>query len=308
MDSPETPGRRKPDWLKVAIPHGARWKGMSELVARRGLHTVCDEAACPNKAECWGCGTATFMILGDLCTRGCRFCAVATARDGRPVDEGEAERLALAVGELGLRYAVITSVDRDDLPDRGAGHFARCVRAIRERDPGVQVEALTPDFRGAELDAFKGAAPEVLAHNLETVRRLQGVRDGRASFDLSLRTLREAKEKLGVTTKSSLLLGLGEREEEVLAAMDDLRSVGCDILVLGQYLQPSAKQLPVVEYLPPDRFARYAAIAREKGFKAVVSSPLARTSYHAREASRADGEAAANAGAPEVTRAIGGEA
>ena len=308
MDSPETPGRRKPDWLKVAIPHGARWKGMSELVARRGLHTVCDEAACPNKAECWGCGTATFMILGDLCTRGCRFCAVATAREGRPVDEGEAERLALAVGELGLRYAVITSVDRDDLPDRGAGHFARCVRAIRERNPGVQIEALTPDFRGAELDAFKGAAPEVLAHNLETVRRLQGVRDGRASFDLSLRTLREAKEKLGVTTKSSLLLGLGEREEELIAAMDGLRSVGCDILVMGQYLQPSAKQLPVVEYLPPDRFARYAAIAREKGFKAVVSGPLARTSYHAREASGADGEAAVTTGTPEPAPAIGGEA
>jgi lipoic acid synthetase len=308
MDSPETPGRRKPDWLKVAIPHGARWKGMSELVARRGLHTVCDEAACPNKAECWGCGTATFMILGDLCTRGCRFCAVAMACEGRPVDEGEAERLALAVGELGLRYAVITSVDRDDLPDRGAGHFARCVRAIRERNPGVQIEALTPDFRGAELDAFKGAAPEVLAHNLETVRRLQGVRDARASFDLSLRTLREAKEKLGVTTKSSLLLGLGEREEEVSSAMDELRSVGCDILVMGQYLQPSAKQLPVVEYLPPDRFARYATIAREKGFKAVVSGPLARTSYHAREASGADGVAAVNAGVIEVTPAIGGEA
>lgn len=302
MDTPGTPGRRKPDWLKVAIPQGARWKGMSELVARRGLHTVCDEAACPNKAECWGCGTATFMILGDLCTRGCRFCAVTSSREGRPVDEGEADRLALAVGELGLRYAVITSVDRDDLPDRGAGHFARCVKAIRERNPGVQVEALSPDFRAAELEAFMGAAPEVLAHNLETVRRLQGVRDRRASFDLSLGTLREAKEKLGLTTKSSLLLGLGEREDEVVAAMDELRSVGCDILVMGQYLQPSAKQLPVVEYLPPDSFARYAAIAREKGFKAVISSPLARTSYHAREASSAEGYAAV-----EAAPALGGE-
>ena len=271
---------RKPSWLKVAIPHGARWKAMSELVARRGLHTVCDEAACPNKAECWGCGTATFMVLGDVCTRGCRFCAVATAREGRPVDDDEPRRLAEAVKELGLRYAVLTSVDRDDLPDRGAAHFARCVLAIRAADPAVRVEVLAPDYRGPEMDELARSRPDVIAHNVETVRRLQSIRDARATFDLSLRTLREAKAA-GFTTKSSIMLGLGETEDEVLSAMDELRSVGCDILVMGQYLRPTTKQPPVVEYVDPERFARYAEAARGRGFSSVVSAPLARTSYHA---------------------------
>jgi lipoic acid synthetase len=257
---------------------------MSALVARRGLHTVCDEAACPNKAECWACGTATFMVLGDVCTRGCRFCAVATAVRGTPPVAGEPRELALAIKELGLRYAVITSVDRDDLPDRGAGHFAACVRAIKDSVPGVAVEVLIPDYRGAEMDAIIASGVDVIAHNVETIRRLQPIRDGRASFDLSLRTLREAKERSSARTKSSLLLGLGETEAEVEEAMDELRSVSCDILVMGQYLQPTPKQIPVVEYVEPARFERYALIAREKGFLSVVSSPLARTSYHAMEA------------------------
>ncbi|PKL25245.1 MAG: lipoyl synthase [Spirochaetae bacterium HGW-Spirochaetae-3] len=277
------PVERKPAWLRVAVPSGEKWRSMSAMLTRRGLHTVCDEAACPNKAECWGCGTATFMVLGDVCTRGCRFCAVATAVSGADPLAGEPDELAKAVAELGLRYAVITSVDRDDLPDRGAAHFAACVSAIKARVPGVRVETLIPDYRGDELDAVAGSAPDVIAHNVETVRRLQPVRDARASFDLSLRTLREAKERSRAMTKSSLMLGLGETEAEVLGAMDELRSAGCDMLVMGQYLRPTAMQLPVAEYLPPERFARYAELARERGFLSVVSAPLARTSYHAME-------------------------
>ncbi len=274
---------RKPAWLRVAVPHGQRWRSMSELIARRGLHTVCDEAACPNKAECWGCGTATFMVLGDICTRGCRFCAVATAVKGTEPRADEPQELALAVRELGLKYAVITSVDRDDLTDRGSGHFAACVSAIKATVPGVKVEVLIPDYRGAELDALAAAGPDVIAHNVETVRRLQSVRDARASFDLSLLTLRQAKEKSAAMTKSSLMLGLGEAFDEVLSAMDELRSVDCDILVMGQYLQPTARQIPVAAYLSPEQFDRYAELARQRGFKSVISAPLARTSYHARE-------------------------
>lgn len=282
---------RKPAWLRVAVPSGERWRTMSELIARRGLHTVCDEAACPNKAECWGCGTATFMVLGDICTRGCRFCAVATAKAGTPPRPEEPQELAKAVAELKLKYAVITSVDRDDLADRGAGHFAACVTAIKSMVPGVKVEVLIPDFFGAELDPLILAAPDVIAHNVETVRRLQTVRDARASFDQSLRTLREAKERSSAMTKTSLMLGLGETEAEVLQAMDELRAAGCDMLVMGQYLRPTTVQLPVSEYLSPGRFDRYAALARDRGFLSVVSAPLARTSWHAMEGREAAGQA-----------------
>jgi lipoic acid synthetase len=314
--------QRKPEWLKVAIPQGKLWRSMSELVRRRGLHTVCDEASCPNKAECWGCGTATFMVLGQLCTRGCRFCAVSTATKGTPVREDEPRELALAIKELDLKYAVLTSVDRDDLADRGAGHFARCVAAIREENPTVQIEVLIPDYRGPEMDMILEARPDVIAHNVETVRRLQGIRDQRASFDLSLQTLKEAKarrkshgpsgqhfsgdNKPGVLTKSSLLLGLGETESEIWETMDELRSADCDILVMGQYLQPTARQLPVVEYLSPETFAALAAVARSKGFSSVVSSPLARTSYHAREgfdaSSREPGPSSRGVAAPRDER------
>lgn len=274
---------RKPAWLRVAVPSGDRWRAMSELITRRGLHTVCDEAACPNKAECWGCGTATFLVLGDVCTRGCRFCAVATAKAGAQPCQEEPAQLAKAVAELGLRYAVITSVDRDDLPDRGAGHFAACVSAIKSAVPGVCVEVLIPDYFGVELDVLAASEPDVIAHNIETVRRLQTVRDARASFDLSLRTLREARERSPAMTKSSLMLGLGETESEVVETLDELRSVGCDMLVMGQYLRPTTVQVPVAEYLSPERFERYAGLARERGFLSVVSAPLARTSWHAME-------------------------
>jgi lipoic acid synthetase len=275
---------RKPSWLKVKFPSGETWKKVENVLARRALHTVCDEAHCPNKGECWGMGTATFMILGDVCTRGCRFCAVSAGLEGRPVERNEGERIAEAARELGLDYVVITSVDRDDLADRGAGHFASCVRAIRAV-PRVKIEALIPDYYGAELDVVTAAVPDVIAHNVETMRSLQHIRDGRASFDKSLRTLREI-HAAGITAKSSILLGLGEREEEVLSTMDELRGAGVDILVLGQYLRPTQRQIPVAEYVTPERFERYAEEARVRGFSSVVSAPLARTSYHAKAAAR----------------------
>jgi lipoic acid synthetase len=230
------------------------------------------------------------MILGDLCTRGCRFCAVATARAGRPLNEREGVEIALAAEELKLDYVVLTSVDRDDLPDRGSGHFASCVREIRERSPHIKVEVLIPDYHGAELEPLLDALPDVIAHNVETVPSLQGsVRDHRASFEKSLNTLGEAAAGFKIRaaagkTKSSILLGLGEKPEEVLAAMDSLVSVGTDILVLGQYLRPSRNQIPVSEYVGPEQFERYKEEALRRGFSQVVSSPLARTSYHAKEA------------------------
>ena len=275
---------RKPNWIRTRVPSGTEWKRVDEILKRRGLHTVCDEAKCPNKGECWGCGTATFMILGDLCTRGCRFCAVATAKAGRPVRPEEAEELAAAVEELGLKYAVVTSVDRDDLQDRGSTHFASCVRAIKVRTPTVKIEVLIPDYRGGELEAVVAASPDVVAHNVETVRRLQSVRDARASFDASLDTLRQAKALGAPLTKSSIMLGLGETRIELLSAMDELREAGVDVLVLGQYLRPSARQLEVSEYAEPARFAEYAAEGRARGFSSVVSAPFARTSYHAMDA------------------------
>ncbi|HON12489.1 MAG TPA: lipoyl synthase [Treponema sp.] len=275
---------RKPEWIRVRVPAGETWQQVRAMLERRSLHTVCDEARCPNKGECWGAGTATFMILGDTCTRGCRFCAVATGKTGQPVLPEEAEQLALAVQELKLKYAVLTSVDRDDLPDRGAHHFARCIQAIKHLNPDVRVEVLIPDFREGELEAVMDARPDVVAHNIETVPSLQHIRDRRASYEKSLHTLRLAKQLGAGVTKSSILLGLGEQIDEVLAAMDDLHSVGVDVLVLGQYLQPGPQQLPVVEYIHPDQFKAYAKIGREKGFSTVVASPFARTSYHAQEA------------------------
>jgi lipoic acid synthetase len=275
---------RKPDWIRVRLPSGETWKKVQGVLAEKGLHTVCDEAQCPNKGECWGQGTATFMILGDICTRSCRFCAVGSAREGRPLRRDEGEAIAQAALELGLTYLVLTSVDRDDLDDRGAGHFAACIGAIKAKIPRIKVEALVPDYTEGELAPIAAASPDVLAHNVETVRSLQGVRDARAGFDKSLETLRAAKRLRIGLTKSSLLLGLGEKPEELFAAMNELRDAGVDILVMGQYLQPSLKQLPVAEYISPERFDFYAGEAQRRGFKNVVSSPLARTSFHARQA------------------------
>ena len=276
----------KPGWIRTRAPGGEEWKKVSTIIAKRDLHTVCDEAHCPNKGECWSMGTATFMILGNVCTRYCRFCAVDTAKNGRPVRQEEAFELAQAVKELSLDYVVLTSVDRDDLSDRGAAHFARCIGAIRKINSACKVEVLIPDYFGDELLTIIKEAPDTIAHNVETVLPLQGkIRDSRASFEKSLRTLSEVKSACPeISTKSSLLLGMGEKERDILTAMDSLRSVSVDILIMGQYLQPTKKQLPVQEYINPDTFDRLKTIALEKGFGAVVSSPLARTSYLAKHA------------------------
>jgi len=292
--SGESPGEephralvRKPEWLRVGIPAGGNVRRVGATLKRRGLATVCDSARCPNKAECWGLATATFMVMGSSCTRFCRFCSVDHRPRGTALRAEEPQELALAVSELGLAYAVVTSVDRDDLPDRGAGHFASCVRALKALKSAPRVELLVPDYREGELELVLDACPDVLAHNVETVRRLQGLRDQRASYEASLHTLALAVARAAVNAgspivKSSLMLGLGEDEAEVLETMDDLRRSGCKSLVLGQYLQPTKAQVEVARYVTPDEFARYARAAYERGFSSVVSAPLARTSYHAR--------------------------
>jgi lipoic acid synthetase len=242
------------------------------------------------------------MILGNVCTRSCRFCAVKSGREGVPPDASEGERIARAAEDLGLKYVVLTSVDRDDLPCRGADHFAACIIAIRKRLPEIKVEVLIPDYTQAEMAPILQAAAAVIAHNVETVRSLQWVRDRHASFEKSLATLAAAKQPIlsGIprvpVTKSSLLLGLGETESEVLQTMDELRSAGVDILVMGQYLQPTKRQLPVMEYISPGRFEDYAQAARERGFASVISSPFARTSYHAFEAAADAGREGVHAG------------
>lgn len=277
----------RPSWLRVEVTEAEVVRGMSELLEEMGLHTVCQAARCPNLPHCWARGTATFMILGDVCTRSCRFCAVKTGWPGGVTDPGEPARVAAAARRLKLDYVVLTSVDRDDLPDMGASLWAETIAAVRREDPEAAVEALIPDFGGRTelLEEVLSAGPAVVGHNLETVRRLTpAVRDRRASYDLSLEVLRKLKElSPGILTKSSLILGLGEEESEVREAMADLREVGVDILVLGQYLRPTPSQVPVVRYLRPEEFAELREEALAMGFRAVVASPLARTSFRAGE-------------------------
>jgi lipoyl synthase len=279
---------RKPEWLRVSLPSGPEYERVKTKVSALRLHTVCREAACPNMAECWGAGTATIMILGDLCTRGCRFCNVKTGNPRGEVDWLEPWRVAEAVRDLGWRYLVLTAVDRDDLPDGGALIFANTVRAIHERVPGSRVEILSGDYHGdlRAVDIVMDARPDVFAHNLETVRRLTPkVRDKRASYDQSLRVLTHAKSRAPQRfTKTSLMLGFGEEEAEIEAAMADARSAGVDIFTMGQYLQPTKKHLPVTEFVTPEKFARLGELAKSKGFHQVVSSPLSRSSYHAEQA------------------------
>ncbi|MFH1054776.1 MAG: lipoyl synthase [Candidatus Altiarchaeota archaeon] len=271
---------RKPDWLKASLGGEGEFSHVKNTLRFHGLHTVCEEAKCPNKGVCWGEGTATFMILGDTCTRNCSFCAVSSGAHGKAVDPDEPMNLAEAVKKLRLRYVVITSVDRDDLPDKGAGHYAECIQAVKKT--GAKVEVLIPDYTGEELRTVVAAGPDVVAHNIEIVERLQNLRDRRASYESSLETLRQAKESDSrIKTKSSIMLGLGEKDGEILAALDDLRNVDCDILVLGQYLQPTRKQTPVVEYIKPEKFKEYGKAAKANGFIKVVAEPLARTSYKA---------------------------
>jgi lipoic acid synthetase len=279
---------RKPDWLRVSLPSGEDYERVRAKVDTLALNTVCKEAACPNIAECWGAGTATIMILGDTCTRGCRFCNVKTGNPKGVVDWMEPVRVANAVRDLGWKYLVLTAVDRDDLPDGGALIFANTIREIHQRVPGAKVEILSGDYRGDvnALDIVMDAQPDVFAHNLETVRRLTPtVRDKRATFDQSLRILEHAKSRAPHRyTKTSLMIGLGESEEEVEAAMDEARRAGVDIFTMGQYLQPTKKHLPVVEFVTPEKFQRLGTLARSKGFHQVVSSPLSRSSYHAEQA------------------------
>ena len=280
--------KRKPDWLKVKLAHGENYERLKSDVKASGLHTVCQEAMCPNIGECWGAGTATIMILGDTCTRGCHFCNVKTGSPRGEVDWLEPKRVAEAVRDLGWQYLVLTAVDRDDLADGGAAIFASTVRMIHNLSPASKVECLTGDFAGdlAALDVVLDAEPEVLAHNLETVRRLTpSVRDRRATFEQSLAVLDHAKRRgKSKFTKTSLMLGLGEREDEIEATMDAARAVGVDIFTMGQYLQPTKRHLDVVEFVTPEKFERLREIGVTKGFRQVVSSPLSRSSYHAEQA------------------------
>jgi lipoic acid synthetase len=290
MNRSETPKARvpKPDWLKVKLAHGESYELLKNKVKKLDLHTVCQEAMCPNIGECWGAGTATIMILGDTCTRGCRFCNVKTGSPRGEVDWLEPKRVAEAVRDMGWKYLVLTAVDRDDLADGGAAIFAGTVRMIHKLVPDAKVECLTGDFAGdlVALDIVLEAEPEVLAHNLETVPRLQAtVRDRRANFEQSLSILRHAKGSGKVRyAKTSLMLGLGETEPEIETTMDAAREAGVDIFTMGQYLQPTKKHLEVVEFVTPAKFARLRDLGLSKGFRQVVSSPLSRSSYHAEQA------------------------
>ncbi len=280
---PDNPSPRKPPWIRAKAPASKGYGEIRQKMRKHRLNTVCEEAACPNIGECWERKHATVMILGSICTRACTFCNVATGKPAPP-DPLEPENLARAVAEIGLEHLVITSVDRDDLPDGGADHFARCIKRIRETAPGITIEPLTPDFRGKEgaLETVVAAAPDIFSHNLETVPRLYpSVRPGARYFH-SLRLLQRVKElDPAAFTKSSIMAGLGEKREEVLQVMDDLRSAGVDFLAIGQYLQPTPKHAAVERFLTPEEFTEYKQIALSKGFLLVSSSPLTRSSYYA---------------------------
>jgi lipoic acid synthetase len=280
----------RPDWLKVKFFGGSNYQDLKGIMRTLGLNTVCESARCPNMGECWEHRTATFMILGNICTRSCGFCAVPSGRPLGPPEEDEQERVAEAVAKMGLRYAVVTSVNRDDEPDGGAAIFARTIKEIRRRVPGCRVEVLIPDFRGVwpALETVLGAQPDVLNHNTETVPRLyRQVRKG-AIYERSLELLRRAKEFAPrIPAKTGMMLGLGESREEVLSAMSDLAAQGTDILTLGQYLQPTRGHLPIVRYVHPDEFAEYKQLGEQMGFKHVEAGPLVRSSYHAFEQSEA---------------------
>lgn len=271
----------KPKWLRVKLPTGENYKMVRSLVSEHKLHTICESGNCPNMGECWGEGTATFMILGNICTRSCGFCAVAT---GRPlnVDPHEPEHVAESIFLMKVKHAVITSVDRDDLPDGGADIWVKTVEAVRRKAPGVTMETLIPDFAGKweNLQRIIDVAPEIVSHNLETVRRLTKQVRIQAKYDRSLEVLRRLKQG-GMRTKSGVMLGLGESHQEVLETMEDLRSVGLDVITLGQYLQPTPKHLPVAEFITPERFAEYETLGKQMGFRHVESGPLVRSSYHA---------------------------
>jgi lipoic acid synthetase len=274
-------GRRLPRWLKMKRASGENYSRVRNLVAEKGLHTICTSGNCPNIGECWNAGTATFMILGDICTRACRFCNTRTGRP-LPPDPEEPARLAETIRSLNLRHCVITSVDRDDLPDGGAAFWARVIRTIRKVNPGVTIETLIPDFDAVPENLCKvtDAAPDVISHNVETVRRLTPAIRTKAKYDRSLSVIRYIHEK-GIPAKSGLMVGLGETENEVRETIDDLSKAGCSILTIGQYLKPSPLHMDPVEYIEPEKFGSYRDYAIRLGFRFVESAPLVRSSFHA---------------------------
>lgn len=273
--------KRLPHWMRMQMPGGDRYMQVKEQVNRHRLHTICTSGNCPNIGECWAAGTATFMILGDICTRTCKFCAVKTGKP-QPVDEGESHRLAGTMQTMGIHHAVLTSVDRDDLPDKGAGFWAATIRVLKKEVPGLTMETLIPDFDAIPelVQKVIDAAPEVISHNLETVERLTPQVRSRASYPKSLEVIGQISRSR-VTSKSGIMLGLGETGKEIIQTMDDLLQNGCEVLTLGQYLQPTRAHMPVVEYIHPEQFEYYREQAVAKGFRAVESSPLVRSSYHA---------------------------
>ena len=278
---------RKPHWLRVPLPTGEEYFRIRQLLSSLNLATVCQSANCPNMAECWGGGTATIMLMGDICTRGCRFCNVKTGNPKGWLDPEEPQKVTRAISQMGLNYVVLTSVDRDDLPDEGAGHFAKTIQQLRDKAPQLLIEVLTPDFKGRIecLQKIITAHPDVFAHNIETVKRLTPrVRDPRAGYQQSLNVLQFVKQQNPkMYTKSSLMLGLGEKDAEVRETLKELRAVGCDVVTFGQYLQPQKRHLPVKEYLPPKKFEYWKKTALQMGFLYAAGGPLVRSSYRAGE-------------------------
>ena len=273
--------RRKPEWLKIKLPKGALATEVMHNISNNNLHTICTSGRCPNQGECWSCGTATFMIAGNICTRSCKFCNVTTGRP-MPLDKDEPQNVANAVKNLNIKHVVLTSVDRDDLPDYGAAHWVNVIKTIKEVNPTVTMEVLIPDFNGKTelVDLIIEAKPEVISHNMETVRSLSDSVRSKAKYNTSLSVIKHIASKR-VIAKSGIMLGLGETKEEILEAMDDLRSVGCSVMTIGQYLQPAKENIEVKEYIHPDTFNEYREIGLSKGFKHVESSPLVRSSYRA---------------------------
>ena len=273
--------RRKPEWLKIRLPRGFKTSQVVGLLNEKHLHTICSSGMCPNRAECWGAGTATFMIGGNICTRACRFCNVATGRPSA-LDENEIREIVDSVKQLNLKHIVITSVDRDDLPDLGAGHWVKMIETLKRECPGVTMEVLIPDFQGRLdlVDMIIKAGPEVISHNMETVRRLTPTVRSAATYDRSLSVIGHIA-KSGVRSKSGIMLGLGETEEEILETMDDLRGVGCEVMTIGQYLQPTKNHYPLQDYITPEQFEKYGEEGRKRGFRHVESAPMVRSSYHA---------------------------
>ncbi len=273
--------KRKPSWLKISLENGEEYLKVKKIVELNKLHTICSSGRCPNASKCWGMGTATFMIAGNICTRSCKFCATMTGKP-LPLDKKEPEKIASSVKLMGLKHCVITSVDRDDLEDKGAEHWQQTVEKIRESNPNTTIEILTPDFDGREelLDIVFSSKPDIFSHNMETIQRLSNATRSRAKYDVSLKVLKYASDK-GFLTKTGIMVGLGEKEEEVIELMKDVRQAGVQLFTIGQYLQPTKKHLEVKEYVTPEQFAKYKEIGMQIGFANVESGPLVRSSYMA---------------------------